>query len=184
METSLEIGSDIKPVHLRFRERLHSEANNITLTVDGMLDTSSAKLQARGTAFKHFVMPGSGGLDNLLDRVDIGVSYATDTDDIYASIRAKKAYNFGNGNMSGTLSAIGEADANMDRKVFGRGRVEMASKVFSFNNNQDVKLKVGYGHKRIGVSSKFIEGPYGCIKENNWSLLTDFQKYWTVRYTL
>ena len=28
------------------------------------------------------------------------------------------------------------------------------------------------------------QGPYGCVQENNWTLVTDFKKYWHVTYDL
>lgn len=73
--------------------------------------------QARGAAFKGFVIPSKGGLDKLLDRVDIGVSYATDTDDVYGSLRAKKSFAFGSGNVAGEVQVAGEVDVTMDKKV-------------------------------------------------------------------
>lgn len=184
METSLVLGSRQKPVGVRFRQQLYNVSNNLTVTVDGVLNTSTGAVQAHGTAFKHVVMPHTGGLRRLLDRVDLGASYASDLDEVYGSARAKKAYRFGSGTTRGTLELEGEADMDMAQKVDLRGRVQLSSKVFNFTDNQDMKLTVGYGHKRIGVTSKFTQGVYGSVHENNWSLHTDFKKHWEVTYDL
>jgi hypothetical protein len=57
----------------------------------------------------------------ILDQVDIGISYATDADDVLGSLRAKKAYAFGSkiGSKGGSaaLEFFGEADVNIDKKV-------------------------------------------------------------------
>ena len=78
-------------------------------------------MQGRATAFKHLMVPKTGGLNRILDQVDIGVTYATDADDVLGSARAKKSYNFGSKSGSkggsGALEFFGEADVNTDQKV-------------------------------------------------------------------
>uniref|UniRef100_A0A061QPX8 Uncharacterized protein n=1 Tax=Tetraselmis sp. GSL018 TaxID=582737 RepID=A0A061QPX8_9CHLO len=184
METSLVLGSQQRPMGLRFQERLHNKDSDVSLLVDGVLGSSTGKLQVRGVAFKGFDLSGVDNFKNLVDRVEVGVSYASDRDDFFGTLRAKKKFAFGKGSGAGTVKLVAQADMNKDRKVEKYGRAEVCSKVFNFTNKQDLKLKVGFGHKRIGVSSNFLQGPYGVVQENNWSLLTDFQKYWQVTYRL
>ena len=67
------------------------------------------------------MVPKSGILNRVLDQVDIGVSYATDADDVLGSARAKKSYTFGSksGSKGGSaaLEFFGEADVNTEHKV-------------------------------------------------------------------
>lgn len=45
METALVLGSEQKPTGLRFRQRMLSDTNNLTITVDGIFDTSAGSVQ-------------------------------------------------------------------------------------------------------------------------------------------
>jgi len=55
-------------------------------------------------------------------------------------------------------------------------RVELSQKVFNFTEDQDVKVKLGYD-----VATR---KPYGQIRENNWTLNTDFRKKFSLNYDL
>eukprot|EP00873_Tetraselmis_striata_P002000 jgi/Tetstr1/422264/TSEL_013109.t1 len=181
MQTSMVFGNQRK-LGLLFRERFTSE-ENVSLTVDGIVNTDNCTLQGRGTVFKRFEV-GSGPMSHVLDMVDIGGAYSTDSDEFLATARARKAWTFGKGNRTGSLKLGGEAEINPAQKVDARGRVEVSTKLMNFTDQQDLKLKLGYGHKRIGVSNQFIKGPYGCVRENNWSLMTDFKDFVEVKYDL
>lgn len=181
MQTSMIFGNQRK-LGLLFRERFTSE-ENVSLTVDAVVNTDNCSFQGRGCVFKRFEA-NNGMMTHVLDKVDIGGAYSTDNDEFLATARARKTWSVGKGNRTASLKVGGEAEINTNQKVEARGRVELSTKLMNFTDEQDLKLKLGYGHKRIGVSNQFLKGPYGCIRENNWSLMTDFKDFVEVKYDL
>jgi hypothetical protein len=113
-------------------------------------------LQGRGYVFKRFEA-NNGMMKHVLDKVDIGGAYSTDNDEFLATARARKTWSVGKGNRTASLKVGGEAEINTNQKVEARGRVELSTKLMNFTDEQDLKLKLGYGHKRIGVSNQFLK---------------------------
>lgn len=56
------------------------------------------------------------------------------------------------------------------------GTIELTHKVFNFQEDQDLRLRLGYD-----VATR---KPYANLRENNWSFQTDFQRSWSVCYDL
>jgi hypothetical protein len=61
--------------------------------------------------------------------------------------------------------------------------VRLSKSIYNFTSAQDVRVAVGY---RGFVDEKgVVTGDYyGQIRENNWSLNTDFKGFWGIRYDL
>ena len=114
--------------------------------------------------------------DAFLSRVDMGLSYATTADDVTYGVAGKKSFELTDDGLT-TLDVKG--GVSMGSKARGAdldARVELTQKIFNFQEDQDLKLRLGFdlGKKKV----------YGQIRENNWTFNTDFQDKWDVRYDL
>lgn len=54
--------------------------------------------------------------------------------------------------------------------------MELSQKIFNFTEDQDLRLQLGYD-----LANK---QPYGQIRENNWTLNTNFRNTWSISYDL
>ena len=112
------------------------------------------------------------------DRADIGLTYETKLDDVRYGARARKTVDVSpsKDGMS-TVTLRGGVSYGVKRsKPLIEGTIELTHKVFNFQEDQDLRLRVGYDLVK--------REPYAHIRENNWSFKTDFQKSWSVYYDL
>jgi hypothetical protein len=114
----------------------------------------------------------------LPDRADIGLTYETARDDVRYGARARKTLDVSpSGNGMSTLELKAGVSYGMKHhKPEVEGKLELTQKVFNFQEDQDLRLRLGYDL----VTRK----PYANIRENNWTFKTDFQKSWSVCYDL
>ena len=114
----------------------------------------------------------------LPDRADVGLTYETMRDDVRCGARVRKTVDVSpSGNGTSTLELKAGVSYGMKHpKPEVEGKLELTQKVFNFQEDQDLRLRVGYDL----VTRK----PYANIRENNWSFKTDFQKSWSVCYDL
>lgn len=57
-----------------------------------------------------------------------------------------------------------------------KSKLELSQKIFNFTEDQDLRLQLGYD-----LANK---QPYGQIRENNWTLNTNFRDTWSISYDL
>mmetsp|Transcript_15776 Transcript_15776/g.40203 ORF Transcript_15776/g.40203 Transcript_15776/m.40203 type:complete len:180 (-) Transcript_15776:195-734(-) len=155
----------------------HSRLNILeqVLTLKGRLDTSNGKWQGDIKLRKKFFADSKFP---LFTRADVGASYSTKSDEVLYGLKAKKCIEL---SPDGLLSLDVKGGYQMaaalptTKKVWDC-RVELSQKVFNFTEDQDVKVKLGYD-----VATR---KPYGQIRENNWTLNTDFRKKFSLNYDL
>ena len=138
--------------------------------VSGSLDTKDGRVESRAYVRKKFFP------DAFLSRVDMGLSYATTADDVTYGIAGKKSFELTDDGLT-TLDVKG--GVSMGSKARGAdvdARIELTQKIFNFQEDQDLKLRVG-----IDLGKRKV---YGQIRENNWTFNTDFKERWDVRYDL
>jgi hypothetical protein len=108
--------------------------------------------------------------------VDMGLSYATTQDDVKYGVAGKKSFELTD---DGLMTLDVKAGVSMGSKARGAnftGNVELTQKIFNFQEDQDLKLRVGYDVVKQGF--------YGQIRENNWTFNTNFKDRWDVKYDL
>jgi hypothetical protein len=114
--------------------------------------------------------------DAFLSRVDMGLSYATTQDDVTYGISGKKSFELTDDGLTTLDVKGGVSMGSRSRGADVDARVELTQKIFNFQEDQDLKLRVG-----VDLSSRKV---YGQIRENNWTFNTDFKEKWDVRYDL
>ena len=112
----------------------------------------------------------------FLSRVDMGLSYATTQDDVQYGVAGKKSFELTDDWLTTLDIKGGMTMGSRARGAEFDGRVELTQKIFNFQEDQDLKLRLGFN---VGERSF-----YGQIRENNWTFNTDFKDRWDVRYDL
>lgn len=138
--------------------------------VSGSLDTKDGRVESRAYVRKKFFP------DAFLSRVDMGLSYATTADDVTYGINGKKSFELTDDGLTTLDVKGGVSMGSRSRGADVDARVELTQKIFNFQEDQDLKLRVG-----VDLSSRKV---YGQIRENNWTFNTDFKEKWDVRYDL
>jgi hypothetical protein len=112
------------------------------------------------------------------DRADVGLTYETRRDDVRYGARARKTFDVSpsRDGMSTVTIQGGVSYGAKNHKPEVEGTVELTHKVFNFQEDQDLRLRLGYDL----VTRK----PYAHIRENNWGFKTDFQRAWSITYDL
>ena len=112
----------------------------------------------------------------FLSRVDMGLSYATTQVDVQYGVAGKKSFELTDDGLTTLDIKGGMTMGSRARGAEFDGRVELTQKIFNFQEDQDLKLRLGFN---VGERSF-----YGQIRENNWTFNTDFKDRWDVRYDL
>ena len=106
----------------------------------------------------------------------MGLSYATTQDDVTSAFCGKKSFDLTDDGLT-TLDVKGGVSMGAKRgRPAWSARLELTQKIFNFQEDQDLKLRVG-----LDLGSRKL---YGQIRENNWTFNTDFKEKWDVRYDL
>ncbi|KAG5542727.1 hypothetical protein RHGRI_015743 [Rhododendron griersonianum] len=167
METSIRYGGDSKALKIHAKEKLFIDSNT-RLQVHGELDTKSGAPSYLSAMIRHFYPDLSASLG-------VGVQYDRH-EKLRYNVRGKKSIPV---TTNGVLlfNIKGQFDVDKEFKQSkARGAAEFTLGVLNFQDNQDVRLKVGY--------EVFDKVPYVQIKENNWTLNVDVNGKWNVRYDL
>ena len=142
-----------------------------SLQVSGSLDTKDGRVESRAYVRKKFFP------EAFLSRVDMGLSYATTQDDaVQYGVAGKKSFELTDDGLTTLDIKGGMTMGSRARGAEFDGRVELTQKIFNFQEDQDLKLRLGFN---VGERSF-----YGQIRENNWTFNTDFKDRWDVRYDL
>ena len=169
METSLRFDSNGKSLRLFAKEKFSND-DNYVLTVSGSLDTKDGRVESRAYVRKKFFP------EAVLYRVDMGLSYATTADDVKYGIAGKKSFELTDDGLTTLDVKGGVTMGSKARHAEVSGAVELTQKIFNFQEDQDLKLRLGYDLAKQKL--------YGQIRENNWTFNTDFKDRWDVRYDL
>ena len=134
------------------------------------MDTKDGRVESRAYVRKKFFP------DAFLSRVDMGLSYATTADDVTYGIAGNKSFELTDDGLTTFDVKGGVSMGSKARGADVEAKIELTQKIFNFQEDQDLKLRVGFdvGKKKL----------YGQIRENNWTFNTDFRDKWDVRYDL
>ncbi|CEF98552.1 unnamed product [Ostreococcus tauri] len=176
METSLRYDSNRRALCLFAKERFTNN-EDVVLTVSGSLDTRDGRIDGRAHVRKRFFAPART-TPLAPDRADIGLTYETRRDDVRYGARVRKLLDVTpSGSGMTTLGIRGGVSYGIKRQAAEiEGTIELTHKVFNFQEDQDLRLRLGYD-----VATR---KPYANLRENNWSFQTDFQRSWSVCYDL
>ena len=147
-----------------------SSASRELNQVSGSLDTRDGRVESRAYVRKKFFP------EAFLSRVDMGLSYATTQDDVKYGIATKKSFELTDDGLTTLDVKGGVTMGSKDARASFDGCVELTQKIFNFQEDQDLKLRIGWDARRRRL--------YGQIRENNWTFNTDFKERWDVRYDL
>ncbi|KAF7140251.1 hypothetical protein RHSIM_Rhsim06G0004200 [Rhododendron simsii] len=162
--------------------------------VHGELDTKSGAPSYLSAMIRHFYPDLSASLG-------VGVQYNR-REKLRYNVRAKKSIPVTtNGVVLFNIKGRVDVDKEFTESK-ARGAAEFTLGVLDFQDNQDVRLKVGYEvfdktfcgeikcltgllYKTIfDMNALYLLVPYMQIKENNWTFNVDINGKWNVRYDL
>uniref|UniRef100_A0A5B7BWJ5 Outer envelope pore protein 21, chloroplastic n=1 Tax=Davidia involucrata TaxID=16924 RepID=A0A5B7BWJ5_DAVIN len=167
METSLRYGDDSKALRIHVKEKFPVDSKTL-LQVHGELNTRIGAPSYLSVVIRHFYPDLSASLG-------VGLQYDRH-EKLRYSVRGKKAFPVTpNGLLSFNIKGRCDVDKEF-RERKSRGAAELSWSIFNFQKDQDVRLKVGY--------EVFDKIPYLQIRENNWTLNTDVNGKWSVRFDL
>lgn len=136
--------------------------------VHGELDTKSGAPSYLCAMIRHFYPDLSASLG-------VGVQYDR-REKLRYNVRGKKSIPVTT-NGAVLFNIKGRFDVDKEFKQGkARGAAEFTLGILDFQDNQDVRVKVGY--------EVFDKVPYMQFKENNWTLNVDIHGKWNVRYDL
>lgn len=190
METQLVYDNNRKSLGLRVRETILTPGNgilgNLALKVHGVLNTRTGQLDYNGSLTKF--LTGAVRRRNIYlakTKLRIGpmVSFDSKHDDIVGGLLLKKHTAIGS-NFYLWLKIAASAEVNTrTKKPVGHGHVRLSKSFYNFTERQDVRMAVGY-RGTVDDKGNFKGDYYGQVRENNWSLNTDFRGYVGLRYDL
>lgn len=112
---------------------------------------------------------------DLFTSLGVGMRYDK-RDKVRYTLRGKKSFLVTNDD---SVNFVIKGRYDVDQEFKGRkseGAAEFIYKIFNFQKDQDVRLKVGY--------EVFEQVPYLQIRENNWTLNADMNGRWNIRFDL
>ncbi|CAL6319110.1 unnamed protein product [Bathycoccus prasinos] len=174
METSLKIDSKTRRSSIFVKQRF-TNRENYCLTLSGTIDLQNAKCKGNAYVRKKFF---PSDLNPIVSRIDCGVNYDTETDDVIYKLRGRKSFDITRDGLT-TLDLKGGVDFALTSSTPKMdGKVELSKTMFNFQPDQDLKMKIGFDAQ----TKRF----YGQIRENNWSISTDFSRNtrWNFQYDL
>lgn len=189
-ETQLTFDNSQRTLGVRVRETILTPGNglfgNLSLKVQGQLNTRTGKLDYNGRLCKF--VTGTVRRRNIhaaKTKLRIGpmLKFDSANDDIIGGLLLKKHTPVA-GHLDLWLKVAATAEMNSrTHKSEGFGHVRLSKSIYNFTDRQDVRLSVGY-RGRVDEKGTVRGDYYGQLRENNWSLNTDFQGYVGVRYDL
>ena len=173
METSLKIDSKTRRSCIFVKQRF-TNSENYCLTLSGNIDLQNAKCKANAYVRKKFF---PSDLNPIVYRIDCGVNYDTETDDVIYKLRGKKSFDITSDGLT-TLDVKGGVDLSITSSTPKMdAKIELSKTLFNFQPDQDLNMKIGFNAQ----TKRF----YGQIRENNWSINTDFSRNrWNFQYDL
>jgi len=173
METSLKIDSKTRRSCIFVKQRF-TNSENYCLTLSGNIDLQNAKCKANAYVRKKFF---PSDLNPIVSRIDCGVNYDTETDDVIYKLRGKKSFDITSDGLT-TLDVKGGVDLSITSSTPKMdAKIELSKTLFNFQPDQDLNMKIGFNAQ----TKRF----YGQIRENNWSINTDFSRNrWNFQYDL
>ena len=85
----------------------------------------------------------------FLSRVDMGLSYATTQDDVQYGVAGKKSFELTDDGLTTLDIKGGMTMGSRARGAEFDGRVELTQKIFNFQEDQDLKLRLGFRHGAV-----------------------------------
>ena len=159
METRLHFDNKSRTLGIFAKEHFVSD-DNVVLTVQGKLDTSSGQAEGKIALKKKFFPEAT---NRWYSRADIGAQYETTTDEVLYGVDARRCFELSPDGLL-TLDTKAGLQMSASRRKVWKGKVELTQKIFNFTEDQDLKIKIGYDIAK--------RSPYGQLRENNWSLDT------------
>lgn len=189
-ETQLTFDNSQRTLGLRVRETIVTPGTgllgNLKLLVRAQLNTRTGKLDYSGQLCKFVtgtVRRRSTYAAKSKLRIGPMLKFDSKTDDIIGGLLVKKHTPVGGG-LDVWLKIAASAEMNSrTHKAEGFGHVRLSKSIYNFTDRQDVRLSVGY-RGRVDEKGTICGDAYGQLRENNWSLNTDFQGFIGVRYDL
>lgn len=142
------------------------------------MDTRDGVIDGRAHVRKRLFAPARTS-PLVPDRADLGLTYETRRDDVRYGARVRKVVDVTpSGSGMTTLEFKGGVSFGVKHhSPETEGTVELTHKVFNFQEDQDLRLRLVYDVVR--------RKPFVQLRENNWSFQTDFEKNsWSVIYDL
>jgi len=175
---------------IRIRETILTPGSgllgNLSLKIQGQLNTRTGKLDYHGRLCKFLtgaVRRRSIYAAKTKLRLGPMLKFDSATDDIVGGLLLKKHMPVG-GSLDMWLKLAATVEMNSrTHKSEGTGHVRLSKSIYNFTERQDVRMSVGY-RCNMDEQGNFKGDAYGQLRENNWSLNTDFQGYIGVRYDL
>jgi len=176
METSLRYDSNRRSLSLFAKERF-TNAGDLVLTVSGELDTREGRMRGKAHVRKRLFAPAKSS-PLMPDRADVGLTYDTTRDDVRYGARVRKTLDVSaaRDGMTTIKAKAGVSYGAKDHRALIDGSIELEHKVFNFQEDQDLRVRLGYD---MATSQ-----PYAQLRENNWTFNTDFRNNWSVCYDM
>ncbi|MBA0787760.1 hypothetical protein Gotri_006719 [Gossypium trilobum] len=167
MQTSLRYGGDSKALRIHAKEKFPIDSKT-HLQIQGELDTRTGVPNNFCAMIRH-------SYHDLFTSLGVGMRYDK-RDKVRYTLRGKKSFLVTNDD---SVNFVIKGRYDVDQEFKGRkseGAAEFIYKIFNFQKDQDVRLKVGY--------EVFEQVPYLQIRENNWTLNADMNGRWNIRFDL
>ncbi|TYI82007.1 hypothetical protein E1A91_D05G192600v1 [Gossypium mustelinum] len=167
MQTSLRYSGDSKALRIHAKEKFPIDSKT-HLQVQGELDTRTGVPNNFCAMIRH-------SYNDLFTSLGVGMRYDK-RDKVRYTLRGKKSFLVTNDD---SVNFVIKGRYDVDQEFKGRkseGAAEFIYKIFNFQKDQDVRLKVGY--------EVFEQVPYLQIRENNWTLNADMNGRWNIRFDL
>eukprot|EP00252_Welwitschia_mirabilis_P014083 TRINITY_DN31103_c0_g1_i1.p1 TRINITY_DN31103_c0_g1~~TRINITY_DN31103_c0_g1_i1.p1 ORF type:complete len:169 (-),score=28.00 TRINITY_DN31103_c0_g1_i1:443-949(-) len=168
METSIRYNSTDSKFHIHAKERVFFDSYSY-LKIHGKINMHTG--EAHGSVqLKQSYQPQKYSL------VDVGIDYNTEKKEVACDLQWKSKLPIISSGSLHLDTKGGYKFLPHERKGKPRGAVEIAYELMNFQQEQDIRLKVGY--------SIIEKKPYLQIKENNWTLNADINGSWSIKYDL
>ncbi|KAK9809738.1 hypothetical protein WJX73_001386 [Symbiochloris irregularis] len=195
METQLHFDNCSKQLSLRFKERFRTD-EGINFKVKGSLNTVTGAIESNfslGTGRSDLRQRNSRRLrrgtratfEFHKPELSLQGTYVPGPDELAYGLKAQQRTFAG----PFWLKAKGAVQYRArSQKVSAHGDLQLCHTMYRFTDMQDVRLVLGCHAHADGRSTRGSlfnsVVPYGVVRENNWSLLTNFKGRWTVLYDL
>ncbi|XP_057974491.1 outer envelope pore protein 21B, chloroplastic-like [Malania oleifera] len=167
METSLRFGGDSKTLRIHAKEKLPIDPKT-HLEVHGEFDIGVGAPSYFCAAIRH-------SYHDLSASLGIGLHYDKH-EKLRYSVQGKKAFAASSdGSLNFNIKGRCDVDKELREKK-SRGAAELSWSVLNFQEDQDVRFKLGY--------ELFDKVPYFQIRESNWTFNADANGRWNFRYLL
>jgi len=168
MESSLRFDSAQRKLFLHAKEHFVSD-DNVVLSVSGRLATDDGAFRGKAKLRRKF-------FPEINTRVDVGAKYESDIEQLSYGASARKTFELSSDGLLSLDLKAAYAYAPGRKNHVWKSKVELSQKIFNFTEDQDLRLQLGYD-----LANK---QPYGQIRENNWTLNTNFRNTWSISYDL